>query len=97
MKTTTVFVRRVCGVFTASTSAASAEHTSSASLAARTAAARHFGVPENRIELATQSQGILRASVRQPARDRAWGVLAASAALVAATGLATWIALQQLP
>ncbi len=89
-KSVTVFVGRERGLFIARTHAADAIHLTSATLAARKCGARHLGVSEDQIEVFPDSENVLIACVKEPAKAFAWALLASCIGLGAAA-LGVWL------
>lgn len=89
-KSVTVFVSRERGPFVARSHGADAIHPTSATLAARKCGARHLGVPEDQVEVFPESENVLIACVKEPAKAFAWALLA-SCIGVGAAALGVWL------
>jgi hypothetical protein len=83
-KTTTVLVRRQRGIWTAAVGLHERCSHLSATVAAQEAAAAHFGVARERIDLVALSGHTLRASVKPTPSAIAWDMLLAASAALAA-------------
>jgi len=76
IRTVTVFVLREPDGFHGFAESKEAIHPNSSRLASRLAAARFFGVPEEKVELRPTGMLTMEASVRQPMPAAAWDFLA---------------------
>lgn len=91
-RTVTVFCRRVGNCYSANTHAAEALHPTSPEEAVRRAAARHFHVAEERIELLPDSPHVTIAIVKPTAPAVAADLLALAIVLLCAAGVAAvWL------